>query len=57
MTIEEQVKYCVELAAKDIPVAGSLFQNKHYIWCLFIGHLISNDLFVREIKNSGIAIL
>lgn len=40
MTIKEQVEYWVELAEQDLPVAESLLKNGHYMWCLYIGHLI-----------------
>lgn len=40
MTINEQVEYWIRLSEADIPVAESLFQNKHFTWSLFIGHLI-----------------
>lgn len=40
MNINDQVKYWVEIAEKDVPVAKSLFENGHYLYCLFLGHLI-----------------
>lgn len=40
MTIQEQVEYWIELAEQDLPVAESLLKNGHYMWCLYIGHLI-----------------
>ena len=40
LTIEEQIKYWIDLAEQDLFVAESLFINKHHSWCLFIGHLV-----------------
>ncbi|MBM2816436.1 MAG: hypothetical protein HW421_3198 [Ignavibacteria bacterium] len=40
MTIEEQIKYWFDPATEDLLVADSLFEKKHYSWCLFIGHLV-----------------
>lgn len=40
MTIDEQVKYWINLAEQDLPVAISMFEKGHYMWCLYIGHLI-----------------
>jgi HEPN domain-containing protein len=40
MTIDEQVKYWMELAEQDLPVAESLFEKKHYMYCLYLGHLV-----------------
>lgn len=40
MTIEEQIKYWLDLAERDVPVAESMFEKGHYMWCLYIGHLI-----------------
>ena len=35
-----QISYWVESANHDFDVAVTLFQNKKYDWCLFIGHLV-----------------
>ncbi len=40
MTIEEQVKYWIELAENDLPVSESMLKSGHYSWSLFIGHLV-----------------
>ncbi len=56
MTIEEQIQYWIEAAEKDIPVAKSLFENGHYPWALFIGHLILEKAikahFVKDVKQT-----
>jgi hypothetical protein len=44
MTIQEQVTYWIEMAEQDMPVAESLFKNGHFMWCLYIGHLILEKL-------------
>ncbi len=40
MTIDKQIKYWINAAENDLPVIESLFKGGHYLWCLFIGHLI-----------------
>ena len=40
MTLEEQIQYWVDIAESDVPVAKNLFENGHFIYCLFFGHLI-----------------
>jgi HEPN domain-containing protein len=40
MKIDDQIKYWVELAENDLPVAQSMLENGHYSWSLFIGHLV-----------------
>lgn len=40
MTIDEQIKYWIEIAENDVPVMDSLFEKSHYVWSLYIGHLI-----------------
>lgn len=40
MEKEQHIEYWLNLAAHDIEAAETLFQNKKYDWCLFIGHLV-----------------
>jgi HEPN domain-containing protein len=40
MTIEEQIKYWFDIAEDDLIVTESNFNNCHYLWCLFICHII-----------------
>ncbi|MBU2446844.1 MAG: HEPN domain-containing protein [Bacteroidetes bacterium] len=40
MTIDEQIEYWITTAENDLPVAENLFNNGHYLWCLYLGHLI-----------------
>jgi HEPN domain-containing protein len=39
MNIKEQINYWFDLADEDIIVAESNFNNKHFLWSLFISHL------------------
>lgn len=54
MTIEEQIQYWIEIAENDVPVAKNLFENGHFIYCLFFGHLILEKIikahFVKDTK-------
>jgi len=56
MKIEEQVKYWIDLADNDIPVMDSLFEKNHYMWSLFVGHLILEKMlkafFTRDVKET-----
>lgn len=56
MKIEEQVKYWLDLAESDIPVMDSLFEKNHYMWSLFVGHLILEKMlkafFTRDAKET-----
>ncbi|MBI5326142.1 MAG: HEPN domain-containing protein [Ignavibacteriae bacterium] len=40
MRIEEQIKYWMNSAESDLPVAERLFKMGDYNWCLYIGHLV-----------------
>jgi len=40
MTKSECVENWLDSAAKDLQVCESLFEKKHFDWCLFIGHLV-----------------
>ena len=40
MTLEEHIKYWLDIADRDLEVAESLFSNCHYLHCLFFGHLV-----------------
>ncbi|NCQ17579.1 MAG: HEPN domain-containing protein [Ignavibacteria bacterium] len=56
MTINEQIEYWVSTAEHDLPVAESLFEKGHYVWCLFIGHLILEKIikahFVKDTEQT-----
>lgn len=40
MNIKLNIDYWLKSAAHDLDVAGTLFLNQKYDWCLFIGHLV-----------------
>ncbi len=40
MDKKERIDYWLNSAAHDFDVAETLFNNKKYDWCLFIGHLV-----------------
>jgi HEPN domain-containing protein len=40
MDIKSQKQYWLNSAHHDLEVAESLFDNKKYDWCLFVGHLV-----------------
>ena len=56
MNTEEEVQYWINIAEQDIPVAQSLFDNGHYMYCLFIGHLILEKIlkahYVKDNKKT-----
>ena len=40
MEKEDIVKYWIESSDSDFQVMESLFENEHYVWALFLGHLV-----------------
>ncbi|MCH8021505.1 HEPN domain-containing protein [candidate division KSB1 bacterium] len=52
MTKSEWVENWLDSASKDLKVCESLFEKKHFDWCLFIGHLVVEKtlkaLWIRE---------
>ncbi len=56
MNTEEEIQYWVNIAEQDIPVAQSLFDNGHYVYCLYIGHLILEKIlkahYVKDNKKT-----
>lgn len=40
MESEEHIHYWLESASHDLKTAETLFQNHHFDWCLFLGHLV-----------------
>jgi len=46
------VKYWVESSDSDFQVMESLFENEHYVWALFLGHLVVEKLLkAYHVKN------
>ena len=53
-TRQAQISYWVDSANHDFDVAVTLFQNKKYDWCLFIGHLVLEKILKAfYVKNVG----
>ncbi len=48
-TRQAQISYWVDSANHDLDVAATLFQNKKYDWCLYIGHLVLEKKLKTEI--------
>lgn len=44
MTPDEQAAYWLESANHDFAAMESLFANGHYVWALFVGHLVVEKL-------------
>ena len=44
MTKGEIINYWLSSSNKDLRAMGSLFKNSHYMWALFLGHLIIEKL-------------
>ncbi len=55
MTIKEHIDYWLKSAEYDFNTAQTLFKNKQYAWCLFIGHLVLEKtlkaIWVRDNNN------
>ena len=56
MTKREHMKYWFKSAKHDLKVAQDMLKNKHYDWCLFLGHLVLEKVlkafWVRDNRNS-----
>jgi HEPN domain-containing protein len=52
MEKEDIVKYWIESSDSDFQVMESLFENEHYVWSLFLGHLVVEKLLkAYHVKN------
>ena len=40
MTKEEHVRFWVESSEQDLPVMEGLLDKGHFVWALFVGHLV-----------------
>jgi len=57
MTREEIMKYWIESSEVDFRAMENLFTNGHYIWALFIGHLVIEKLLkAYHVKNVDISV-
>lgn len=56
MTRDEIVQYWLESAEEDFIVMDSIFKTGHYVWALFIGHLVVEKLlkayYVKNIDDN-----
>lgn len=54
MTKDEIINYWLNSASADLKAMNSLFKNGHYIWALFLGHLVIEKLLKAVyVKNIG----
>lgn len=44
MTREDLIRYWIESSDMDFAAMESLFTNGHYVWALFVGHLVIEKL-------------
>jgi len=52
MEKDDIVKYWIESSDSDFQVMESLFENGHYAWSLFLGHLVVEKLLkAYHVKN------
>ena len=56
MTRDEIMKYWIDSSEVDFKAMESLFQHGHYVWALFIGHLVIEKLLKAYlVKNIDIS--
>jgi HEPN domain-containing protein len=54
MNIEEHIQYWSKGAEEDLQVAEDLFKQNHFVWSLFIGHLVlEKDLKAVYVQVKG----
>ena len=57
MKKDEIVKYWLDSSDIDFKAMDSLFNNGHYVWTLFVGHLVIEKLlkayFVKVVDNNA----
>ncbi len=52
MENREIIEYWISSSDKDFKAMGSLLKNGHYVWSLFLGHLVLEKLFkALYVKN------
>ncbi len=55
MTRDEVIKYWLDSANADFKAMNSLFRSGHYMWALFLGHLVIEKLLKAiYVKNVGV---
>lgn len=53
MTKDEIIKYWTDASDVDFLAMDSLFDNGHYVWALFVGHLVIEKLLKACLVKSG----
>jgi len=55
MTKEDIINYWLNSSAEDYEVMNNLFEKGHYVWALFVGHLVLEKLlkahYVKHISS------
>ncbi|MEW5693870.1 MAG: HEPN domain-containing protein [Candidatus Hydrogenedentota bacterium] len=55
MELKDHINYWLKSSEHDLKVAETLYRNKKYDWCLFIGHLVLEKalkaVWVRDNNN------
>ena len=52
MTKDEIIKYWLNSAKLDLKAMNSLFRSGHYVWALFLGHLVIEKLLKAVYVNN-----
>ena len=52
MTKDEIIKYWLNSAKLDLKAMNSLFRSGHYVWALFLGHLVIEKLLKTVYVNN-----
>lgn len=51
------IEYWINSSDRDYEVMNSLFEKKHYVWTLFLGHLVLEKLLkALYVKQVGVAV-
>lgn len=57
MTKEEIIEYWLRSSNDDYEVMNSLFEKKHFVWSLFLGHLVlEKSLKAYYVKKIGVEV-
>jgi HEPN domain-containing protein len=57
MTRDEIMRYWVDSSEVDFKAMENLFNNGHYVWALFIGHLVIEKLLkAYHVKNVDVSV-
>jgi len=57
MTRDEIMRYWIDSSEVDFKAMENLFNNGHYVWALFIGHLVIEKLLkAYHVKNVDVSV-